>query len=207
MSEIIALAAEPRSRAGKGVARQTRRAGKVPAVIYGNKEEPLLIALEFHAFKRHLHTKGFFTHVFDITVDGKSHRVLPRDVQFNPVTDAPEHVDFLRVPSGSSVVVQIPCEFVNAEKSPGLKRGGVLNIVRHEIEVECASAEIPDNIVVDLTGYDLGDSVHISAVKLPSNVKTTITDRDFTVATIVAPSGLKSEAAEEAAAEAAGEQS
>jgi large subunit ribosomal protein L25 len=205
MSEIIALAAEPRSRAGKGVARQTRRAGMVPAVIYGNKEEPVLIALEFHAFKRHLHTKGFFTHVFDITVEGKSHRVLPRDVQFNPVTDTPVHVDFLRVPTGSSVVVQIPCEFVNAEKSPGLKRGGVLNIVRHEIEVECLSAEIPDSIVIDLSGFDLGDSVHISAVKLPPNVKTTITDRDFTVATIVAPSGLKAEAAEQASE--AGEQS
>lgn len=205
MSEIIALAAEPRSRAGKGVARQTRRAGKVPAVIYGNKEEPILIALDYRAFNRHLHTKGFFTHVFDITVDGKTHRVLPRDVQFNPVTDVPLHVDFLRAPSGTSIVVQVPCEFVNAEKSPGLKRGGVLNIVRHEIEVECPTTGIPDNIVVDLAGYDIGDSVHISAIKLPEGVTATITDRDFTVATIVAPSGLKAEAAEQASQE--GEQS
>lgn len=203
MSEVIALAAEPRSRAGKGVARQTRRAGMIPAVVYGNKEEPVLIALEQRAFNRHLHTKGFFTRVFELTVDGRTHRVLPRDVQFNPVTDMPIHVDFLRVASGATVTVQIPCEFVNAERSPGIKRGGVLNVVRHEIEVDCPATAIPDQIVVDLAGYDIGDSVHISAVKLPEGAKPTITDRDFTIATIVAPSGLKSE---EAAAGQEGEQ-
>lgn len=203
MSEVIALAAEPRSRAGKGVARQTRRAGKIPAVIYGNKEDPVLIALELRAFSRHLHTKGFFTHVFELTVDGQTHRVLPRDVQVNPVTDVPVHVDFLRVATGATVTVQIPCEFVNAERSPGLKRGGVLNVVRHEIEVDCPATAIPDQIVVDLTGYDLGDSVHISVVKLPEGVVPTIADRDFTIATIVAPSGLRSE---EAAASQEGEQ-
>jgi large subunit ribosomal protein L25 len=195
MSEVIALTAKPRSRAGKGVARQTRRAGMIPAVIYGNKEEPVLIALEQHVFNRHLHTKGFFTHVFDLTVDGRTHRVLPRDVQFNPVTDMPIHVDFVRVASGATVTVQVPCEFVNAERSPGIKRGGVLNVVRHEVEVDCPATAIPDRIVIDLTGYDIGDSVHISAVTLPEGVKPTITDRDFTVATIVAPSGLKSEEA------------
>lgn len=195
MSDIIALAAELRSRAGKGVARQTRRAGKIPAVIYGNKEDPVLIALEYHSFNQHLHTKGFFTHVFDLSVDGKSHRVLPRDVHLHPVTDSPLHVDFLRVPTGAVVTVFVPCEFTNAERSPGLKRGGVLNVVRHEVELECPATAIPDNIVVDLSGYDIGDSIHISAVKLPEGVRSTITDRDFTVATIVAPSGLKSEEA------------
>jgi large subunit ribosomal protein L25 len=201
MSEATVLAAEARDRAGKGVARQTRRAGKIPAVIYGNKEKPVTISLNRLKFERVLRTPGFFTHLFDIEVGDASYHVLPRDVQFDPVTDIPIHVDFLRVSKDLRVTVAVPVEFVNAEKSPGLKRGGMLNIVRHEIEVLAGAEEIPEHITVDLSGYDLGDSIHISSVKLPAGVAPTITDRDFTVATIASPSAVKSEAGSEEAAE------
>jgi large subunit ribosomal protein L25 len=201
MSEATVLAAEARERAGKGVARQTRRAGKIPAVIYGNKEKPVTIALDRLKFDRVLRTPGFFTHLFDIKVGDASYHVLPRDVQFDPVTDVPIHADFLRVSKEARVTVAVPVEFVNAEKSPGLKRGGMLNIVRHEIEVETGAEEIPEHITVDLEGYDLGDSIHISAVKLPAGVKSTIADRDFTIATIASPSAVKSESNAEEATE------
>ena len=201
MSEATVLAAEARERAGKGVARQTRRAGRIPAVIYGNKEKPVTISLDRLKFERVLRTPGFFTHLFDVKVGESSYHVLPRDVQFDPVTDVPIHVDFLRVSKEARVNVAVPVEFVNAEKSPGLKRGGMLNIVRHEIEVECGAEEIPEHITVDLSGYDLGDSIHISSVTLPAGVAPTITDRDFTVATIASPSAVKSEAGSEEAAE------
>jgi len=201
MSEATVLAAEVRERAGKGVARQTRRAGRIPAVIYGNKEKPVTISLDRLKFERVLRTPGFFTHLFDVKVGDSSYHVLPRDVQFDPVTDIPIHVDFLRVSKEARVTVAVPVEFVNAEQSPGLKRGGMLNIVRHEIEVEAGAEEIPEHITVDLSGYDLGDSIHISSVKLPANVKPTIADRDFTVATIASPSAVKSEASTEEAAE------
>jgi large subunit ribosomal protein L25 len=137
--------------------------------------------------------------VVEITVDGKTHRTLPRDVQFHPVSDRPIHVDFLRVSADSLITVNVPVRFENEALSPGLKRGGVLNVVRHEIEMKCPANAIPDDIVVDVTGFEVGDSIHISVVKLPEGVKPVI-DRDFTIATIAAPSGLKSqEAAEEAA--------
>ncbi|MBP2311215.1 50S ribosomal protein L25/general stress protein Ctc [Azospirillum soli] len=200
MTQIVPLSAEARARAGKGTARQTRREGRVPAVIYGGKQAPLTISLEKFAFDRVLHAPGFFTHLFDVTVDGQTHRVLPRDVQFHPVTDVPLHVDFLRVSADTRIHVQVPVEFVNQEKSPGLKRGGVLNIVRHELDVTCAADNIPEQITISCEGFDVGESIHISAVTLPEGVTSTITDRDFTIATIVAPSGLKSEEAEGAAA-------
>src|SRR3954467_14769421 len=202
MSEATVLAAEVRERAGKGVARQTRRAGRIPAVIYGNKEKPVTISLDRLKFERVLRNPGFFTHLFDVKVGDSSYHVLSRDVQFDPVTDIPIHVDFLRVSKEARVTVAVPVEFVNAEQSPGLKRGGMLNIVRHEIEVECGAEEIPEHITVDLSGYDLGDSIHISSVKLPAGVAPTITDRDFTVATIASPSAVKSEAGGEETAEA-----
>lgn len=195
MTQTIALTAELRGRAGKGTARQTRREGRIPAVIYGNKEKPVMISLEYNSFIRELHRPGFFTHLFNITVDGATHHVLPRDVQFDPVSDKPLHVDFLRVSDTTEIVVKVPVEFVNAEASPGLKRGAVLNIVRHEIELYCRADSIPEHITVDLTGTDVNHSIHISAVKLPEGVRLTITDRDFTVATIAAPSGLRSEEA------------
>ncbi len=200
MTQIVPFSAEARDRAGKGTARQTRRDGRVPAVIYGGKQAPIMISLDKFAFNRVLNQPGFFTHLFDITVDGATHRVLPRDVQFHPVTDAPLHVDFLRVSADTRTHVQVPVEFVDQEKSPGLKRGGVLNIVRHELDVTVSAGNIPESITISCEGFDVGDSIHISAVKLPEGVTSTITDRDFTIATIVAPSGLKSEEAETPAA-------
>ncbi|MGQ9371417.1 50S ribosomal protein L25/general stress protein Ctc [Azospirillum sp. A39] len=205
MTEVIALAAEPRARAGKGTARQARRDGRVPAVIYGGKQAPVMISLNALAFGKILHQPGFFTHLFDVTVDGSTERVLPRDVQFHPVTDVPLHVDFLRVSKDTTISVAVPCEFVDQDKSPGLKRGGVLNIVRHELEVTCAADNIPDHITVSCANFDVNDSIHISSVTLPAGVTSTITDRDFTIATIVAPSGLKAEAAESEGGEAAAE--
>jgi large subunit ribosomal protein L25 len=197
MSDIISLAAEPRDRAGKGVARATRRAGRVPAVIYGGALPPVMIALDRADLARRVHAAGFFTHLFELVVDGQRHRVLPRDVQLHPVTDVPIHVDFLRVAKDAVIEVAIPVEFVNQEASPGLKRGGVLNVVRHEIEVRCPVESIPDHITVDLTGFEVGASIHISHVRLPEGVRPVIGDRDFTIATIAAPSALRG--AEEAA--------
>jgi large subunit ribosomal protein L25 len=203
MAESPQLSIELRERAGKGAARSTRRAGRVPGVIYGAKEEPVLISLDPRELTRELHKVGFFATLFNLKLDGSSHRVLPRDVQFDPVTDKPLHVDFMRVTGDSKVVVQVPVEFINEAKSPGLKRGGVLNIVRHEIELRCAVDAIPRTIVIDLEGLDIGDSIHISHVKLPDNVRPTI-ERDFTVASVAAPSAVRAEALEaQAAAQAA----
>ena len=194
MSEQLTLPAEARERAGKGASRALRRDGRVPAVIYGDKKDPVSIHVEEKLLSKMLSTGHFMNSVVMIDAGGATHRTLPKDVTFHPVTSRPIHVDFLRVSKEARVTVAVPVEFVNAEKSPGLKRGGMLNIVRHEIEVECGAEEIPEHITVDLEGYDLGDSIHISSVKLPSGVAPTITDRDFTVATIASPSAVKSEA-------------
>jgi large subunit ribosomal protein L25 len=201
MSDIISLVAQPRDRAGKGVARATRREGRVPAVIYGGKEPPVLVALELKDLARRAHSAAFFNHLIELDVGGKKHRVLPRDVQFHPLNERPIHVDFLRVAADATIEVAVPVEFINQEASPGLKRGGVLNIIRHEVDLICPVEAIPDHITVDMTGFQLGDSIHISHVKLPPNVTSSI-DRDFTIATVVAPSGLKSDDAAADAAEA-----
>lgn len=192
MTQIIPLSAEARDRAGKGTARATRRANRVPAVIYGAKLPPVMISLEFHSFNHILHKPGFFTHLFDIKVGEETHRVLPRDLQLDPVTDKPLHVDFLRVTDETRITVEVPVEFVGQDKCQGLKRGGMLNIVRHEIVLEVSAANIPEHVTIDVSAFDIGDSIHISSVTLPEGCKTTI-DRDFTVATIAAPSGLKTE--------------
>lgn len=201
MSEVISLEALPRARAGKGAARQTRRDGRVPGVIYGNKQDPLMISLDPKNLVRLLHKSGFYATLFDVQLDGGRHRVLARDVQFDPVSDKPLHVDFLRVASDTKVHVEVPVVFRNELASPGLKRGGVLNIVRHDVEFTVPANSIPEFITVDLEGTDIGDSIHISAVKLPEGVKPTITDRDFTIATIASSSAMKPEAAEDEAAE------
>jgi large subunit ribosomal protein L25 len=192
MSDVLTLAAEARDRAGKGASRAVRREGRVPCVIYGNKEAALSIHVEEKLLTKMLHTGHFMNSVVEIAVDGKTHRTLPRDVQFHPVSDRPIHVDFLRVTGDSLITVNVPVRFENEAASPGLKRGGVLNVVRHEVEIKCPSNAIPDDIVVDVTGFEVGDSIHISVVKLPKGV-TTVIDRDFTIATIVAPSGMKSQ--------------
>lgn len=187
MSEISTIAAERRDRAGKGAARATRRAGLVPGVIYGDRKDAVLIALDPRAIMRELNRSGFFARLFDVELAGEKHRVLARDVQFDPVTDRPLHIDFLRVGAGATVHVNVPVIFLNQEKCPGMKRGGVLNIVRHDVELVCPANAIPDNITIDLLGYDIGASIHISAVPLPEGAHPAITDRDFTIATIVPP--------------------
>ncbi len=195
--QILELEALPREKAGKGSARAARRQGLVPAVIYGAKEPPRLINLRRNALIAIMNRGGFLSHQFEIKLpDGKSERVLPRDVQFHPVTDMPIHVDFLRLAKGTRVEVEVPVQFVNEREAPGIRRGGVLTIVRHEIELEVPADAIPEYIAVDLTGLDIGDAVKISMVKLPEGARPTITDRDFTIATITAPSGMQAETAE-----------
>lgn len=192
MSDQLTLSAEARDRAGKGASRALRREGRVPAVIYGNNEEPQMVHVEEKLLAKLLGTGHFFNSVVMVDVGGKQIRTLPKDVAFHPVTDRPLHADFLRVSEHAKVHVNVPVNFVNEEAAPGLKRGGVLNVVRHELELVCDAAVIPDDITVDLTGFDVGDSIHISHVTLPQGAESAITDRDFTIATIVAPSALKS---------------
>src|SRR3546814_494085 len=204
MSNISTLSARARDRAGKGSARAARREGLVPAVIYGDKKDPFTITVILRDLEKLL-KPGFFSHLVDIDVAGEKHRVLPRDLQQHPVTDRALHVDFLRVSATSELTVEVPVEFVNDEACPGLRRGGVLNVVRHDVEVYCLAHNIPEKITIDLSGLQIGDSVHISAVALPQGVRPTI-ERDFTIATIAAPTvstdtaesdGDEAEAAEE----------
>lgn len=187
MVDVITLAVEERERAGKGAARATRRAGRIPAVIYGNKQDPVLISLEPIELDRHLRGAGFYSSVYELEAGGAKHRVLARDVQLDPVTDRPLHVDFMRFSKKTRLVMEIPVNFVNEENCDGIRKGGVLNVVRHSIEMRCSPESIPESIDVDLEGLAVGDSVHISAVTLPEDVELTITDRDFTIATIAAP--------------------
>ena len=193
MSEALTLPAETRDRAGKGASRALRREGRVPAVVYGGKEEPLSVHVEEKELVRQLGTGHFFNSVVEVEVGGKKVRTLPKDVAFHPVTDRPLHVDFLRIAKDAKVHVNVPVHFINEEASPGLKRGGVLNIVRHDLDLVCDADKIPDDITIDVTGLEVGDSIHISQVSLPKGTESGIADRDFTIATIVAPSALKSE--------------
>lgn len=192
MSDQLVLSAETRDRGGKGASRELRRNGRVPAVVYGGKEEPLMIHVEEKLLMKQLMTGFFLNSVVMIEVDGKTIRTLPKDVAFHPVKDRPLHADFLRIAKDAKVQVGVPVLFENEELAPGLKRGGVLNIVRHELELICEADKIPDEIIIDVTGFDIGDSIHISHVTLPKGCESFITDRDFTIATIVAPSALKS---------------
>ena len=193
MSEPLTLPAETRDRAGKGASRALRREGRVPAVVYGDKKEPWSVHVEEKLLSKMLSTGHFMNSVVMVDIAGKAHRTLPKAVDFHPVTSRPVHVDFLRIGEHSKVTVAIPVRFDNEEASPGLKRGGVLNVVQHEIELVCDAAHIPDELHIALDGLDIGDSIHISHVKLPQGATPAITDRDFTVATIVAPSAMKSE--------------
>ena len=204
MSEALTLPAELRERAGKGASRALRREGRVPAVIYGGNEQPVMIHVEAKELARQLNTGHFMNSIVTIEVGGKSIRTLPKDVAVHPVTDRPEHADFLRLSKDAKVEVNVPVVFANEEKSPGLKKGGVLNVVRHELDLICDADRIPSEIVIDVTGKDVGDAIHISEVTLPAGSESAITDRDFTIATLVAPSALK-KAEGAAAAEGAGE--
>ena len=189
MAETITFAAERRETAGTGPARALRRAGKIPAIVYGGHEKPLQVALTFKEVKRQVTTNArFFSSVVELDLDGEKVRVLPREAQLHPVTDDPLHVDFMRAEAGALVTVGVPVRFINEQQAPGLKRGGVLNIVRREVELLCPADRIPAEIVADLSGLDINESLHISAVQLPEGVRPTITDRDFTIASIKPPS-------------------
>ena len=199
MSEQLTLSAETRERAGKGASRAMRRQGRVPAVIYGQKQDPISIHVEEKVLVKMLSTGHFMNSVVMIDVGGTATRTLPKDVQFHPVTDRPVHVDFFRIGEHSEVHVNVPIVFTNEDRSRGLKRGGVLNAVRHELELICDAAEIPDEVAIDLAGLDIGDSLHISQVKLPQGTRSAITDRDFTIATIVPSSGMTGVSSDESA--------
>ncbi|MDC0886918.1 50S ribosomal protein L25/general stress protein Ctc [Altererythrobacter sp.] len=197
MSDALTLPAETRERAGKGASRALRRDGRVPAVIYGGKEEPTPIHLEEKELVRQLMTGHFMNSIVEIEIGGKKVRTLPKDVALHPVTDRPLHADFFRLAKGGKIEVSVPVVFINEEDSPGLKKGGVLNVVRHDLELVCENDKIPGEIEIDVTGKEVGDSIHISELTLPAGSESAITDRDFTIATLVAPSALKkSEGAE-----------
>ena len=192
MSDTLHLPAETRERAGKGASRALRREGRTPAVIYGGNQDPVAIHVEEKELRRQLGTGHFFNSIVELTVGGETVRTLPKDVAFHPVSERPLNADFLRISANAPVEVSVPVIFINEAKSPGLKKGGVLNIVRHELELICEADKIPDDIAIDVSGVDVGDSIHISSVTLPAGSRSAITDRDFTIATIVAPSALKS---------------
>jgi large subunit ribosomal protein L25 len=187
MSEVNTLSVEARDAGGKGAARATRRQGLVPGVIYGNKQPPVAIALSPRILRAEMNRPGFLTRLFDITVGGATERVLCRDVQRHPVSDQPVHVDFLRVSAESRIHVDIPVHFINQEKSPGIKRGGVLNVVAHELEVVAPATAIPEALIIDLAGLDIGASIHLSGLALPPGVTVVSHEKDMTIATIAAP--------------------
>ena len=187
MSDEVTIEALPREPRGKGGARALRREGRTPAIVYGGGGEPLSVSLDYKVLEREIGRRGFFARLYDLKVNGDVTRVLPRDVQLDPVTDAPIHIDFIRYVAGATLAVSIEVRFEGQEECEGLKRGGVLNIVRHEVELLCPLEAIPEFLVADVAGRDIGDSIHISDIDLPEGVTPTITDRDFTVATIAAP--------------------
>jgi len=195
------LKADLREKAGKGSSRALRREDKIPAVIYGDKKEPVMITLNYVTVMKELYKGGFMNTAFDLEVGGKKENVLPRDLQFHPVSDRVLHIDFLRLAKGATINIMIPVHFTGDEESPGIKGGGILNVVRHEVEFSCPVASIPEAITIDISELDLNDSVHISSITLPEGVTPVIDDRDFTIATIAAPSALKSDEEEAAEAE------
>jgi len=204
MAEATELKAWARARTGTGGARAERREGRIPGIVYGGKDAPQNIALETKELTKQIQTGHFQSTIFMLDLDGSKIRVIPRDVQVDPIRDNPLHVDFLRLAKDAAVDVDVPVHFLNEAASPGLKRGGVLNIVRHDIPVRCPADRIPEFIEIDLTGLEIGDSIHISAVKLPEGAVPTITDRDFTVATIAGRTA-EEETTEEAEEETEGE--
>ncbi len=200
MSESTVLKVVKRESAGKGAARAVRREGLVPGVIYGDKKAPISIAISPRDLNKEIHKAGLWVRQFDLDLDGKKVHAMCHAIQFHPVTDVPLHVDFLRISKNSEVTVEVPVKFLNEEKCPGIKRGGVLNIVRRELELVCKASAIPEEIDIDLLKAEIGDSIKISSVKLPAGVVPTIKDRDFTIATIAAPTVMSE--SEDAPAEA-----
>lgn len=191
MAKENKLSTEIRVSAGKSAVKKVLASGRIPSVIYGLKQEPQTISIDRMTIQKELKAGGFLTKIFSLDVDGKISLAIPRDVQFHPISDLPIHVDFLRLGADSKVVVDIPTIFINHELSPGLKKGGVLNIVRRTIQLNCPANNIPEEIVFDLEGLEIGDAIHISATKLPEGAEPTITDRDFTIGTVAAPTVVK----------------
>ena len=201
MADTTIINGNLRNSTGKGSARAARRAGRIPAIIFGDKKETISIDIEEREYKKIMNQSGIFNRLLDLSVNGKSNLVLTRDIQFHPVSENPLHVDFLRIGKGSNINVSVPVSFVNEELSPGLKSGGVLNTVRFELELVCPADIIPEKIEIDLEGLVVGDSIKISSVNLPDGVSSAITDRDFTIATIAAPT-VMSDVSTEATVEA-----
>ena len=199
MADTTIINGNLRNSTGKGAARATRRAGRIPAIIFGDKKETVSIDIEESEYKKIMNQSGIFSRLLDLSVDGKSNLVLTRDIQFHPVSENPLHVDFLRIGKGSNINVSVPVSFINEELSPGLKTGGVLNTVRFELELMCPADSIPEKIEINLEGLVVGDSIKISSVNLPDGVSSTITDRDFTIATIAAPTVMSEVSTEETA--------
>jgi len=204
MANVSDMKATTRAQAGKGAARAARRAGRVPGIIYGDNKPPVAISLDHAELRQRIYAGHFLTTIYDLELEGAKHRVIPRDYQLDPVKDFPIHVDFMRLGEGATIRVNIPIRVLNAEVAPGVKRGGAVNIVTHAVEVRCPADAIPAAIEVDLTGLDINDSVHLTDISLPANVRP-LTARDITLVTIVPPSGYLEEqkAAAEAAAAAA----
>ncbi len=190
MSDIIHLNAEPRDLNGKGSVRALRNAGKIPAVIYGDKKASLPVSLERKDITKVYNSGRIMATLLEVEVEGKASRVIARDIQLDPVKDIILHADFLRVGQGTKIAVEVQVNFLNEETCPGLKQGGVLNVVRYKVELLCPAESIPEFIELDLTEAEIGTSLHISDIQLPEGIIPTITDRDFTVATIAAPAGL-----------------
>ena len=217
MAKPVVLEAETRVRGGKGAARAIRRSGRVPAVIYGDKQEPTLVSFGYQELMKHVQTGRLMSTLVDIEVGGEKVRAIARDIQFEPVRDFLQHVDFLRLGKGARITVEVACNFVNEDECPGLSQGGAMNVIRYEIELSVLASDIPESIDIDLNGLEIGDGVHGSDLKLPEGAELTITDRDFTICTIVAPTvetepseegeeGLDSEAPGEGEAEGDGEE-
>ncbi len=199
------LEASIRNTKSKGEVNSLRQKGEVPGIIYGGSEENQKVSLSKKQIKYLIEQENFLSNIISINIDGNSIKVLPREISYDTLTDDPIHVDFLRIVKGAKIIIEIPVKFINNEKSPGLKRGGVLNIVRRKIELKCATENVPNELVVDLEGLEIGTSIKISSISLPDNVKPTIQGRDFVVATVAAPTVFKEpeKPAEEAATEGA----
>ena len=188
---MISLEANIRTDKTKGQLNAIRNSGNVPAIIYGGKNENQKISISKKLLKTLIEKENFLSNIINLSVDGKSQNVLPREVKYDILSDEPNHVDFLRVVPGVKIKIEVPVNFINHEKSPGLKRGGVLNIVRRKVELKCPSEKIPENLTLDLDGVDIGSSFKISSVKLDSEVTPTIQGRDFVIATLAAPTVMK----------------
>lgn len=201
MSDIISIAAERRARVGKGGAREIRRSARVPAIIYGSDREPTPISVDDRELLKQMRGGAFFSNVYEIDVAGEKHRVLARDLQRHPVSGAPMHVDFMRFSASTRVQVDVNIVFVNEEAAPGLKHGGVLNIVSHSVPLICNPSDIPQNLTVDLTGLEIGDVIHVTSLSIPASAELDIADPEATIATIAAPTVATAEEEEAEGAE------